>query len=126
MKFLRTVSLALLLCATSYPPNARGENNNYLLINMITYDTEASRKAIDYAKVELKKGRPVIIYLEDQSVLVIVKANAHRFKEQQQNLSELMRNGAIVAVCPDCLERFNLSELDLLPGVQIAHIEYKS
>lgn len=125
MNRLRYFSLIAIYCAMLLAPNAEAENDNYLLINLTSYTTPESRKAIDYAKAELQKGRPVIIYLEEGSVMVAAKSNAKQFKDQQQHLTELMKNGAIVAVCPHCLKRYKISDSDLLPGIQIAEVERK-
>ena len=57
--------------------------------------------------------------------MVAAKSNAKQFKDQQQHLTELMKNGAIVAVCPHCLKRYKISDLDLLPRIQIAEVERK-
>ncbi len=125
MNRLRYFSLIAIYCAMLLAPNAEAENDNYLLINLTSYTTPESRKAIDYAKAELQKGRPVIIYLEEGSVMVAAKSNAKQFKDQQQHLTELMKNGAIVAACPHCLKRYKISDSDLLPGIQIAEVERK-
>jgi sulfur relay (sulfurtransferase) complex TusBCD TusD component (DsrE family) len=118
-------TLITIFCTTLLAPGAETENTNYLIVNLTSYTTPGSRKAIDYAKAELQKGRPVIIYLEEDSVRVAAKSNARHFKDQQQHLAELMKNGAIVAVCPHCLKYYHLRDSDLLPGVQTAELSQR-
>jgi sulfur relay (sulfurtransferase) complex TusBCD TusD component (DsrE family) len=91
-----------------------------LLINLTSYTTEESRKAIDYAKAELEQGRPVVVFLNDRAALVASKANVETYKEQQRNLAELMKSGATVLVCPDCMKLYGVDASSLLAGVQIA------
>jgi len=122
MNRLKYFSLISIFCLMFLAPGADAGNNSYLLINLISYTTPESRKAIEYAKTELQKGRPVIIYLEEGSVMVAAKSNARQFKDQQQHLTELMKNGAIVAVCPHCLKRYRINSSDLLSDIQIAEL----
>lgn len=125
MKLFTLFTFVLTLCATPLAAGAQVENSNYLLINLTSYTTPESRKAIDYAKAELQKGRPVIIYLEEGSVMVAAKSNARQFKDQQQHLTELIKNGAIVAVCPHCLKRYKIRESDLLPEILVAELSQR-
>jgi intracellular sulfur oxidation DsrE/DsrF family protein len=120
MKFTRAFVCAAIFAATLLSQPAYADN--YLLINLVSYTSTESHKAIDYAKGELKKGRSVIVYLEEASVMAAAKSNAQQFQKQQRNLKELIANGAIVAVCPHCLKRYKIGEADLLNGVQVAEI----
>jgi sulfur relay (sulfurtransferase) complex TusBCD TusD component (DsrE family) len=120
MKFIQGLMLMCILCATlNLQPTFAG-NKDYLIINLTSYTTTESRKAIDYAKAELSRGRPVVIFLQEQGVWAASKAHASRFKEQQQSLNELIRKGATVLVCPHCMKLYGVDEADLLAGVQIA------
>lgn len=120
MKFIQYFVLMCLLSATLNLQPSLAENKNYLLINLTSYTTPESRKAIDYAKAEQTRGRPVVIFLQDKSVLAASKMHASQFKEQQRNLNELMRKGATVLICPDCMKLYGVNESDLLAGIHIA------
>jgi len=120
MKFIQYFVLMCLLSATLNLQPSLAQNKNYLLINLTSYTTPESRKAIDYAKAEVTRGRPVVIFLQDKSVLAASKTYASQFKEQQQNLNELMRKGAMVLICPHCMKLYGVTESDLLAGIQIA------
>jgi len=122
MKFIKSWILVQIICAVSFCQPVHAENNNYLLINLTSYTSPESHKAIEYAKAELRKGRPVIIYLNDASVLVAAKSNAQQFQKQQYNLNELIKKGAIVAACPHCMKRYGVAESELLPGIQVAEV----
>ena len=120
MKCIRALSLMCVLCATFLYRAAPAAENNILLVNLISYTTPESRKAIEYAKAARSQGRPVVIFLNDRGVLVASRANAEKFKEQQQHLNELMKNGATVLICPHCMKLYGVAESDLLAGIQIA------
>jgi len=120
MKFIQCFSIVCLLSATLNLQPCLAENKNYLLINLTSYTTPETRRAINYVKAEVIRGRPVVIFLQDKSVLVASKPHADQFKEQQQNLTELMKNGAMVLICPHCMKRYGVTESDLLAGIRIA------
>jgi len=114
--FLQVYALCAVLCAQL----AVASDKKLLLVNLTSYTTQESRKAINYAKAELEQGRPVVVFLNDRGVLAASKANAETYKEQQRNLTELMKRGATVLVCPDCMKLYGVDAFNLLAGVQIA------
>jgi sulfur relay (sulfurtransferase) complex TusBCD TusD component (DsrE family) len=107
------------LCTFWYPL-ALAAQNNILLVNLISYTTPESRRAIEYAKVARSQGRPVVIFLYDRAVMVASKENTDQFAEQQHNLRELMQKGATILVCPHCMRLYGVTEANLLSGIQIA------
>ncbi len=123
MKSSRILALLCVVCAIFCFRPAIGADQNYLLINLTSYNTPEAQSAIDYSKAELKRGRPVVIFLNDQGVLVASKANAEKFREQQQHLNELMKRGATVLICPHCMKLYGVAESDLLAGIQIAEAD---
>jgi sulfur relay (sulfurtransferase) complex TusBCD TusD component (DsrE family) len=116
-KFLvATCALCVLLCAQT----GLAADKKLLLVNLTSYTTEESRKAVDYAKEELEQGRPVVIFLNERGVLAAALPHAQMYKEQQQHLTELMKRGATVLVCPDCLKQYGVDPKNLLAGVKIS------
>ena len=120
MKSIGALSVVCVLFVTLFCGVAPAADKSVLLINLISYTTPEARKAIDQAKIELSRGRTVVVFLNDRSVLVAARNNADQFKEQQQNLNELMKKGATVLVCPHCLKLYGVSESSLLTGIRIA------
>jgi sulfur relay (sulfurtransferase) complex TusBCD TusD component (DsrE family) len=114
--FVQVCALCAVLCAQL----GIASDKKLLLVNLTSYTTDDSRKAIEYAKAELEKGRPVVIFLNDRGVLAASKANAETYKEQQRSLTELMKRGATVLVCPDCMKLYGVDPSSLLAGVQVA------
>lgn len=120
---LRIFLFAALLWTASIHQPVHAEH--YLLINFTSYTSAEAHKAIEYAKAEQKKGRPVVIYLNDASVIVAAKSNAQQFQKQQKDLAELIKKGATVAACPQCLKQYKIDAYDLMPGVQIAEVKHE-
>ncbi|HWP24412.1 MAG TPA: DsrE family protein [Candidatus Binatia bacterium] len=114
--FVAVCSLAALVCAQS----GLAAEKRLLLVHLTSYTTDESRKAIDYAKDALERGRPVVIFLTDRGVLAAALPQAETYKDQQQALTELMTRGAIVMVCPDCMKRYGVEAKNLLAGVKIS------
>ena len=120
MKSIRALSVVCVLFVTLFCGVAPAADKNVLLINLISYTTPEARKAIDQAKIELSRGRTVVVFLNDRSVLVASRTNADQFQEQQQNLLELVKKGATVLVCPHCMKIYGVEASSLLAGLQIA------
>jgi sulfur relay (sulfurtransferase) complex TusBCD TusD component (DsrE family) len=114
--FVAACALAALFCAQS----GLAADKRLLLINLTSYTTEESHKAIDYAKEELEQGRPVVIFLNDRGVLAAALTHAQTYKDQQRELTELMKRGATVLVCPDCLKHYGVEAKTLLAGVKVS------
>jgi sulfur relay (sulfurtransferase) complex TusBCD TusD component (DsrE family) len=114
--FVAAWALAALFCAQP----GLATDKKLLLVNLTSYTSEESRKAIDYAKEELEQGRPVVIFLNDRGVLAAALTHAQTYREQQRDLTELMKRGATVLVCPDCLKQYGVDPKGLLAGVKIS------
>jgi sulfur relay (sulfurtransferase) complex TusBCD TusD component (DsrE family) len=114
--FVAAAALCALLCAQA----GLAADKKLLVVNLTSYTTEESRKAINYAKDELEQGRPVVIFLNDRGVLAASKINAESYKEQQRSLTDLMKRGATVLVCPDCLKQHGIDPASLLAGVKVS------
>jgi sulfur relay (sulfurtransferase) complex TusBCD TusD component (DsrE family) len=120
MKLTKTFLQVCALCAVFCAQFGMAADKKLLLINLTSYMTQESRKAIDYAKAELEQGRSVVIFLNERGVLAASKANARTYKEQQRNLTDLMKKGATVLVCPDCMTFYSIEPSSLIAGVKIA------
>jgi sulfur relay (sulfurtransferase) complex TusBCD TusD component (DsrE family) len=118
--FLQACTLCAILCAQL----STASDKKLLLVNLTSFTTEESRKAIDYAAAVLEQGRPVVVFLNERGVLAASKDYADSFKEQQRKLIELMKRGGIVLVCPDCMKLYGIDPSNLLPGVQIAESQH--
>lgn len=124
------VILILASCAPSPSPTAEAVQNSpsqtvekdvALFINLIDDEPHRVRMALSFGMKFLELGHPLIIFLNDRGVLVGSKNNADQFVEQQKMLNNLIQKGAVVFICPMCMEHYGVKETDLLPGLRIAN-----
>jgi sulfur relay (sulfurtransferase) complex TusBCD TusD component (DsrE family) len=120
MKFTKIFVVACALAAFPCAQSGLAADKRLLVVNLTSYTTEESHKAIDYAKGELEHGRPVVIFLNERGVLAAALTHAQTYREQQRDLTELMKRGATVLVCPDCLDQYGVDPKNLLAGVRIS------
>jgi intracellular sulfur oxidation DsrE/DsrF family protein len=67
----------------------------------------------------MERGHPLTIFLNDRGIYLASKTHGAKYVDQQKLLSELLSKGTVVIACPQCLKQFDISEGDLLPGVQV-------
>ena len=128
MKNLRTALAAVALCGMLVgvtTPAAAGDNDP-LFVNLTTDEAFRTTMAMRFAKALMERGHPLTIFLNDRGIYLASKAHglaskAHgaKYVDQQKLLSELLEKGTVVIACPQCLKQFDISESDLLPGIQV-------
>ncbi|MBB6055435.1 MAG: DsrE/DsrF-like family protein [Gammaproteobacteria bacterium] len=96
-------------------------NTDPLFINMTTSDAHRSTMAIGFGKSQFERGHQLTIFLNDKGVLIASAANKAQFTNQQNMLSELVKKGAVVFVCPTCIKHYGIKESDLLPGLKVSN-----
>lgn len=94
-----------------------------LFINLTTGDAHRSQMAINFGNSQLGRGHPLIIYLNDNGVLLAAKQHAGEFAEQQKALEAAIGKGATVIICPTCMKGHGIKEDDLLPGIKVGNPE---
>jgi predicted peroxiredoxin len=92
-----------------------------LFINLTTDDSHRALMGIGFGKAQLERGHPLSIFINDKAVLVASKANSEKYTEQQKELSEILKNGGVVLICPMCMKKFGIKESDLLNGIKIGN-----
>lgn len=115
-KLFKVFLLAFIFIAS---PLAFSAVNDPLFINLSTHDVSRASMAINFGKHHFSTGHPLTIFLNDQAVMLGVKAGSSKYVEQQQDLSEAIAAGALVIMCPICLKQAGYSESDLLTGVKL-------
>jgi sulfur relay (sulfurtransferase) complex TusBCD TusD component (DsrE family) len=93
--------------------------NDPLFINLSTDEVNRASMAINFGKHHSTSGHALTIFLNDKAVILGVKAGATKFSDQQQALSEVISNGALVIMCPMCLKQAGYVETDLISGVKL-------
>ncbi|NJM10009.1 MAG: DsrE family protein [Bdellovibrionaceae bacterium] len=124
MKFKRLfVALVLTLLASFMATPAFAGSNDPLFINMTASDSHRATMAIGFGVRQLDRGHPLTIFLNDRGVLVASQKNAAEYAEQQKLLTDAIKKGAAVYVCPSCMKHYGVPEGDLLPGTQVSNPE---
>lgn len=116
------IALALSLVPVAAPAAFAGETDP-LFVNTSTDDGHRLQMALVFSKKQLERKHPVTVFLNDKAVLVASKANAEKFKEQQEVLEGLIKSGATIIICPACMKLNNVAEADLLPGIKLGSPE---
>lgn len=94
-----------------------------LFVNATTDDPHRAKMALVFSKGQLERKHPVAIFLNDRAVMIGSRANAARFKEQQELLKALVDAGATVLICPMCMAHYGVTEADLMPGIKVGNPE---
>jgi sulfur relay (sulfurtransferase) complex TusBCD TusD component (DsrE family) len=123
MKLIPQLVLALVMIAGSIATPVFAGNTDPLFVNLTTDEPHRANMGITFGKSQLERGHPLTIFLNDKGVLIGSKANAARFADHQKALGELMSKGAMVLVCPMCMQHYGVKESDLLPGLKVGNPE---
>lgn len=86
-----------------------------LFINLTSDDGHRIRMALQFGGVQLQRGHPLTIFLNDRAVVAATKKNSATYAEQQRTIADLIGKGAVILVCPMCMQHYEVQESDLLP-----------
>ncbi len=118
------MSTMLQACApsASTPAPATGMDTTApLFINLTSDDPHRVNMALSFGMKQLERGHPLTIFLNDKGVYVGSTANADQFAEQQKTIASLIEKGAVVFICPMCMQHYGISESDLLPNLRVSN-----
>ena len=93
-----------------------------VFINLTTDDNWRAGMALHWARMALKRGHKVTIWLNVEAVRIAVKRIGHPIhamqnKSAQEMLQAVAADGATVLVCPGCLKRAGFNRGDLIGAV---------
>lgn len=123
MKFISQMLLALALCATLAATSAFAGDSDPLFVNLTSDDSHRANMAITFGGSQLDRGHSLTIFLNDKGVLIGSKANSAKFSDRQKALTELMKKGATVLICPLCMKHYGVKAADLLTGLKVGNPE---
>lgn len=121
MKFIQRIFLTLALLVGSLAVPAWAGDTDPLFINLTTDEPQRAGMGLTFGLHQHENGHPLTIFLNDKGVLLGAKTHAAKYAAQQKMLDELMKQGAVVLVCPTCMKHHGVSEIDLLPGLQVSN-----
>jgi sulfur relay (sulfurtransferase) complex TusBCD TusD component (DsrE family) len=123
MKFVTQLLIALALIVGSVATPAFAGDTDPLFVNLTTDDPHGANMAITFGKSQFERGHPLTIWLTDKGVFIGSKANAARFANHQEMLAALINKGAVVIICPMCMEHYGVNKADILPGIKVGNPE---
>lgn len=117
---LATVARLLVVASClGFAASAFAGDKDPLFISLTTDNDYRSSLALHVGKRMLELGHPLTVFVNDRGILVMSRANAARYLEQQRMLADLARAGAMVVACPLCMKHFGINEADLVDGVRV-------
>lgn len=123
MRPLEYAVLALAVLACAMTSHAFAGSTDPLFVNLLTDNAHRARMALNLSKNQYERGHPLTIFFNDKGVLVVSKAHAEKFGEQQKVIADLITNGATILVCPLCMQHYGVKETKLIPGAKVGNPE---
>lgn len=120
MKLFGHLMLALGLLVGAVAPTVADEPDS-LFINLTTDDAHRAKMAIVFGSAQMERGHPLTVFLNDKGVLLGAKSNAEKYAFHQKALAELAEKGATLIICPMCMKHYEVSETDLIGGLQVGN-----
>ncbi|MEA3394427.1 MAG: DsrE family protein [Pseudomonadota bacterium] len=120
MKLIQRLLLACALLMSATLPALAGETDP-LFINLTTDEPARAGMGLTFGLHQHENGHPLTVFLSDKGVLLGARTHASQYAAQQEMLVALMKKGAVVLVCPSCLQHHGVAEVDLLPGLQLSN-----
>jgi sulfur relay (sulfurtransferase) complex TusBCD TusD component (DsrE family) len=109
----------LLGCTTS--TFATGTDDSApLFINLTSDDPHRVDMALSFGMKQLELGHPLTVFLNDKGVYVGSTVNVDTFAEQQETITTLIGKGAVVFICPVCMQHHGINDNVLLSGLRIS------
>ena len=90
-----------------------------IYINLATTDPGKVAMALDAGRQYTEHGFPLVIYLNDKSVLLGVEVKSGGFSKEQEAIRQAIASGATVIICPTCLEDHGFTRINLVQGVMV-------
>ena len=99
-----------------------------LFYNVTTDESWPAGMALGQAAMAQEAGYRVVVFLNVRGVYLASKARGHdtfsgSAKTAPQALEALVAGGAVVQICPMCMQKAGLAEEDLVPGIKLASAE---
>jgi sulfur relay (sulfurtransferase) complex TusBCD TusD component (DsrE family) len=109
------VLILLAIMALSHATFAN--NKEPIFINLATNEPDKVLMALDAASQYSEKGFPIVIYLNDKAVVFGVVKKGVPPAKVQIALQKAIASGAVVNICPTCLDKYGFTSANLAPGI---------
>lgn len=118
---LRILNISIFLIVMAYPFVSKADTKNPIYINLATDDQAKVVMALDAGRQYAEKGFPIVIYLNDQAVVLGIEGESKNLSKGREALKRVIAGGAVVNICPNCLERYGLLSAKLIVGVTLGN-----
>lgn len=122
MTKFRTIASAFAI-ALACSSAAWAGDTDPLFINLTSDEAHRVTMALGFGGMQMERGHPLTVFLNDRGVIAASKTNSERFASQQAMLSRLVEAGATVLVCAMCMKQYGVNQADLLPGLDMGSPE---
>jgi len=105
---------------------AAEDPNAGLFVNLTKLDSGTAGHALVFAAKALKRGHPVVVFLNHKAVLIAAEGVPHPSYQGQKldkHLAALLADGAKVIVCQMCMKGHGMVEPNLIDGAVIGNPE---
>ncbi|WP_161973706.1 DsrE family protein [Hwanghaeella grinnelliae] len=112
------VAMAVIFGAASQSSAAEDPNAG-LFVNLTSGDTGMAGHALVFAGKALKRGHPVVLFLNHKAVLIAaegVPQTSYQGMTLTDHLTALITDGAKVIVCQMCMKMHGMTEAHLIDG----------
>lgn len=101
-----------------------GPTEKTIFYNLTTDESWSAGMALGQAAMAREAGYRVVVFLNVRGVYLADRARAHDTftgsdKTAPQAIADLVAEGAVVQICPMCMEKAGLEASDLIEGVAI-------
>lgn len=121
MHFTKSVLLVVALIVAGLSNPLFAADKDPLFIGLSKDSENRVSHVLHFAGLQLKRGHPVTLWLNEGGVFLASQKHADKHGEQQKALTQLMDDGATVIVCRYCMQQLGVDQADLLPGMQIGN-----
>lgn len=122
---MRLLKMLTLLAALSLLPGvtnlAHAGDTDPLFANVTTDDAHRANMALTFSKAQFERKHPLTIFLNDRGVFLASRGHSEKFKQHQDVLQALAKNGATVIVCPMCMKHYGVKQEDLIDGAKVGN-----
>ena len=109
----------ILLAIMALSHAAYASNKGPIFINLATNEPDKVLMALDAASQYSEEGFPIVIYLNDKAVVFGVVKKGVPPAKVQAALQKAIESGAVVNICPTCLDKYGFARANLISGAAL-------
>jgi predicted peroxiredoxin len=112
--------LGMFIAAMALSFSLYGAQKAPLFVNLTNDGEHRTFMAVQFSTKMLDQGHPLTIYLNDKGVKIASKANK-QYAQVQSKLTDVIKKGATVYICPVCMKEYKVEGAALIDGLKIGN-----